>query len=511
MLVISHCRKVSSLIFSMIGIIFNSYLLIIEIKYCQTLGVIMRSAKIENDNVVAQLPITMMPSPFPARLYQTCLDIHPTMSKLMFKLATNLPYMEDSLNDIIQVDDFTKNLLHVQQCVEREGQAQTIMSCINRSDYLLDRIKSYETNDNCLGIRQVEINAIASSMSPHSCKVHNLHKFLTSKYKLPLYEGLQKPENNSLEFIATELTNLYDMYNKKDCFILLVNEPRSVNFGEHFSIEYEVHTKRPDVKFLRRSFKDLPGTIKLGPNKELIMDDRYEIALVYFRYGYDPTNYNFDEAWDIRLMLERSKAIKCPSIAYHVSGIKKFQQLLCNQEKLELFLDSSEAIEMTKVMCKFWPVDAGTSEGQEGYKLGLNEFQNLVLKPQREGGGHNLYGLDVKKYLESIVDSEERQQYILMQKIDAPSERNWLLHPDDKQNEDLSRLNVPQQLISELGIYGSIVSDEKSILSNKSAGYLVRTKKSGVNEGGVIAGYSGISSIVLFDDTVGDLEKFYQL
>lgn len=471
----------------------------------------MRNSQIKNDNVVTQLPITLMPSPFPARLYAMCLGIHPTMSKLMYKLATNLPYMEESLRDIIQVDDFTKNLLWVQQLVEREGNAQPITSCINRSDYLLDLFKCEKTDENRLGIRQVEINAIASSMSPHSFKVHNLHGFLTNKYDLTIYEGMRKPQNNSLQFIAAELVNLFDLYGRSDCFVLLINEPRSVNFGEHFAIEYEVNLKRPDVKFLRRSFKDLVGTIKLGPNKELIMDDRYEIALVYFRYGYDPSNYNFEYAWEIRLMLERSKAIKCPSISYHVSGIKKFQQLLCNQNQLERFLDRSEAIEMTKVMCQFWPVDSATPEGRKGFETGLRDFQNLVLKPQREGGGHNMYGCDIKNYLQTIVDSEERQQYILMQKINAPSERNWLLHSDDKQEEDLSRLESPQQLISELGIYGSIVSNGKSIISNESAGYLVRTKKSGVNEGGVIAGYSGISSIVLFDDDVVDIGKFYQL
>lgn len=42
-------------------------------------------------------------------------------------------------------------------------------------------------------------------------------------------------------------------------------------------------------------------------------------------------------------MIERSKAIKCPSIQHHLAGAKKIQQELSKANILEKFLDKSEA------------------------------------------------------------------------------------------------------------------------------------------------------------------------
>ena len=41
-------------------------------------------------------------------------------------------------------------------------------------------------------------------------------------------------------------------------------------------------------------------------------------------------------------------------------------------------------------------------EGEEGYKLAMTHYDNFVLKPQREGGGHNFYGEDIPKHLSSM-------------------------------------------------------------------------------------------------------------
>ena len=41
---------------------------------------------------------------------------------------------------------------------------------------------------------------------------------------------------------------------------------------------------------------------------------------------------------------------------------------------------------------------------------------NYVLKPQREGGGNNMYGQELKEKLEN-ASSEELSSYILMQRL----------------------------------------------------------------------------------------------
>lgn len=55
--------------------------------------------------------------------------------------------------------------------------------------------------------------------------------------------------------------------------------------------------------------------------------------------------------------------------------------------------------------------------------------------------------------------------------------------------------------ISELGIYGIFVGDgSDTTLINREAGYLLRTKPNGVDEGGVAAGFSVLSSVVLIGE-----------
>jgi len=55
--------------------------------------------------------------------------------------------------------------------------------------------------------------------------------------------------------------------------------------------------------------------------------------------------------------------------------------------------------------------------------------------------------------------------------------------------------------ISELGIYGVFLGDGASLpLLNNCAGYLLRTKQDGVDEGGVATGFSVLNSIILIND-----------
>lgn len=53
----------------------------------------------------------------------------------------------------------------------------------------------------------------------------------------------------------------------------------------------------------------------------------HEVAVCYFRMGYTPKDFQGEDDWKSRLLLERSKAIKCPNVYYHLAGTKKVQQV----------------------------------------------------------------------------------------------------------------------------------------------------------------------------------------
>ena len=78
-----------------------------------------------------------------------------------------------------------------------------------------------------------------------------------------------------------------------------------------------------------------------------LYSDGHEVAVVYFRSGYAPDQYPSSDGceWDARLMIERSRAIKCPTIAYHLAGTKKVQQVLAQPGVLEQLLHDKEKAE----------------------------------------------------------------------------------------------------------------------------------------------------------------------
>jgi glutathione synthase len=57
---------------------------------------------------------------------------------------------------------------------------------------------------------------------------------------------------------------------------------------------------------------------------------------------------------------------------------------------------------------------------------------------------------------------------------------------------------VTDGIVEELGVYGTILWDsDGTVLENDEAGWLLRTKRSGVDEGGVAAGFGCVDSVCL--------------
>ena len=58
------------------------------------------------------------------------------------------------------------------------------------------------------------------------------------------------------------------------------------------------------------------------------------------------------------------------------------------------------------------------------FDAALAQPQEFVLKPQREGGGNNVYGEDIPRTL-ARLSADERHSYVLMERL-RPPERNAL-------------------------------------------------------------------------------------
>lgn len=129
-----------------------------------------------------------------------------------------------------------------------------------------------------------------------------------------------------------------------------------------------------------------------------------EVSVVYFRAGYEPSHYPSQLEWDARWLIERSAAIKCPSIQYHLAGTKKVQQALAKPGVLARFVsDPAQVKAISEIFTGLFSLD-DSPEGHRAIEMAMKDPERYVLKPQREGGGNNVYGADIPDALNVRAD-----------------------------------------------------------------------------------------------------------
>lgn len=250
-----------------------------------------------------------------------------------------------------------------------------------------------------------------------------------------------------------------------------------------------------DLAQVDRSGKTLLIPSPLTPNSAPT-----EIAVIYYRSAYTPTDYPSSSEWQTRILLESSKAIKCPSMALQLAGAKKVQQVLSSQPHLledlllnperpnlgaDLKITEKDIEDLRKTWIGLWPMDESIL-GREALELAMTQSERFVLKPQREGGGNNIYKKDIPPFLKDLSKqgNHAKEGYILMELIKPPPGlHNWLLKGGETSARDAD-------VVSELGVYGVALfgGKDESKGVNLRAGTLLRTKGRESDEGGVAIG-----------------------
>ena len=381
-----------------------------------------------------QYPIALTPAKYPRSVYEALLDVQPLMNKLQNRVARDPTWMYEQLESVIGVDDFTRRLVEISRKVHSGGIKQSVCFQVNRSDYLLDgpSNKAY----------QVEFNTIASGFSAMNPKMSEFHQFVTSNYSTLSKDNV--PKLNTQDSVQDGFVAARQAYGGRG-IVLVISSHDCVegNAFDQYNIELELWRRGIDsVRFL---FNQLTGRISL--KEDILYVDDKEICIVYFREGYMPDQYTSDEDWNIREMIELSKAIKTPNIDYQLSGSKKIQEALCVAENLARFLDSPEEVsKVSEFFTEMYPIVTLESEILSKVRENPSDW---VLKPQREGGGNNFYDQDIIDKLDSS-SLDELKQYTLMKKIKANASPAVFMR--EGQKYECTR-------ISELGVYGIVLSD----------------------------------------------------
>lgn len=439
-----------------------------------------------NNAAVTHAPFALYPTPFPRKEFEQARKLQQPWNTLIHKMSEDDSLISETMETLSQLDDFMNQLYKIYLQVKKEGVTQTASLGIHRNDYLLHAKSGAEAKS--AKIQQVEFNTIAASFGSLSTRTSQLHRYLLSSLKE--YSGDQitmdqLPENKAIESIANGLATAWKHYGNPNARVAMIVQPGERNAFDQRWIEYTL-LESHGISLLRLSLEDIATRATLGSENKGLLIDGHEIAVTYFRAGYGPEDYPTQKEWDARLLIEQSLSIKCPTVAYQLVGSKKVQQVLAVPGRLEKYVDSETANEMRSSFAGLYPLDDST-EGLAAYKFALSNYEDLVMKPQREGGGHNIYGEDILDALKKLSPTE-RNAYILMDLIKSPPLDNLMVREGKI---------ITGEVVSELGIYGTYIADGGKEILNHTGGHLLRTKATTTREGGVAAGFAVIDSPLL--------------
>ena len=147
---------------------------------------------------------------------------------------------------------------------------------------------------------------------------------------------------------------------------------------------------------------------------------------MYYRAGYTPDDYPTEKEWEARLLIERSSAIKAPSIAYHLCGTKRVQQVLAEEGVLEQFFPQESEIvgKLRQSFAGMYDLDR-KGKYQAQHQAAMEDPAKYVMKPQREGGGTLVVGNAIVEALQKW-DDDKLNSHILMERINPVAAPNFL-------------------------------------------------------------------------------------
>lgn len=446
------------------------------------------------------IPMCLLPVQFPRAHFEHGVKLSSIYGRLVDCVSRDIDWLHHCVQSVVAEDAFTARLLELSRFVHQEGVQQKAYLGIHRSDYMLHEPQK-DVADDSQRLLQVELNTISSSFASISSLVSGMHSFLINRLgaaipALEKYYGIPSseyhyglPQNDAIKELPNALAVAHKHYGVDDAIVMFVVQVNEVNAIDQRWIEYNLWEDY-NIRVIRRTLAEVNARGKLveRDGKRTLVLDECEVAVAYFRSAYTPSDYPTEHEWAARTLIERSYAIKCPSIAYHLAGTKKVQQMLAQPAVLRRFVSEEEAAELETSFAGLYGLEQNSATIENVKKMALANPHGYVLKPQREGGGNNLYGDEIATAMKEM-SLAELESYILMERI-FPKENAAVLLRNSRTSSGFT--------ISELGMFiTSLFDGEGKEILNKHAGHLLRTKLSSTDEGGVATGFSVVSSPLL--------------
>lgn len=415
-------------------------------------------------------PLMLSPAPINEALITQLDSLAQPLALLIHRIANNLEVLTEQLQSTAASDEYTGFLLSL--ALEEKRRQDTLRFSITRSDYFMTQQGK--------GLRQVEFNTIAASYIGLSEKITEFHKTWGSLCN----ETWDLLPNKPIGGVANAFVEVINEYGVSDACVLFIVQANERNIFDQRLLEIALIER--DIRVVRTSLEAIGEQGELR-NGHLVFNGEIA-AITYFRAGYRPDELESKTARKGRQLIAHSTTISVPDLPTHLAGTKKIQQVLTNPKILKLFLDEQETALVSNAFAQIYTLDEPIEfEGKTmlATEAAIFKPEQFVLKPQREGGGFNLYGEDIRQCLTNI-QAQERNAYILMERLYPPISSEWGLR-----NGEIWQ----GQVVHEIGQFGVLVARGDQVLINRPTGYLVRTKLYDMNEGGISSGYGHINSL----------------
>lgn len=395
-------------------------------------------------------PIVLEPTSFEKCHFDRAMAIQPQFNQLVASLAASKEYLMSICESAATSDpEFTGRLYKIaEKITDNSGYLLNVI----RSDYMVDEESSR--------LLQVELNTTCCALGSQSDRLSEYYR----QYFLSI------PINGFVSTIADAFIQAHKSWcsssNQPNAVIAFVVMENERNFHDQAILMAALQKLSVPVKRVHLSdpFTDSSGF--LAHNGDII-------SILYFRTGYMPNHYQSELAWSNRELMESSRAIKVPNILSTLAGLKVVQQSLTDGN----FIAQHCMMDLSSTFAEQYSLGSEYEESMKALEMEPNSF---VLKPQREGGGNNIYGAQVIPFLQSLP-RQDRHAFILMR----------LIKPRHCKNVPVLRFGhrlVINEAVQELGIFGVFLSTFGKIdepIINRSAGWMMRTKDINSQEGAV--------------------------
>ena len=419
---------------------------------------------------VKHLPLALYPSPIPRNLFDKIFFYQIAFNKILNKLSNDQPYLEKVLEPIASKNNFVQKLLEISKKSFAYEKKQKIKLGVFRNDYLLDKEQKF--------LFLQEYKTCLDDFGSYTNSLLNFYNYFNTKYPnvFAKYNGKEKeiPKNkgNTIEKIAEAITEAIKLAFPQDykTSVLLFVTQKTYDFDLQnlINLVYELNDRDKDKatkikceklslsEISKKVTKDEEGNLKLNDNK---------VSLVYFCSGDKEEDYQDEDSWKARELIELSTAVKVPDVNTFLTSFKAFHYFLSKPDVI-MHYNYNDLI-LNDILRFFGGVYYVPDLENEKQAELLNKIQsepNKYVLKSFKGKKNDLTGEKLKSLAAGA--SEELNNGIVLEKC-TPPEHETLVLKNEQWNVESS--------VSEYSVYGIILMNENNLVMNKSVSYLVKT------------------------------------